>query len=299
MKILPFFLLIISFNTFAVEYILNWEDSVRNKDSFNQRMLDNRCMYPELQNKLFKGKNGKYYDKYLQGKKIRIQNCKQEKTFSDKELSIKEWRKIKVTKGFILSNYIKESGCNEIFHKHIPHFRRKNNISKYKDLNVLDPGEEYLVQSCTVPKKNIVKKNTKLFEVAVGVENYDNTKEDYNSLLNLKIFPEDNLRYLITISPERAEGGVEYITPYLLGARVSYSKIKNGYDESYVKPDILLETSFKYIDFQLFYRLNNDDVFNENDSLGGTVILKYDEYRLNITRDPYLNHNIITFGFLF
>lgn len=56
------------------------------------------------------------------------------------------WKKIKVEKGFILSNYLWNEECTQIWSYHIPLFRKKN--SHVNNTNWIKIGTELEIQSC-------------------------------------------------------------------------------------------------------------------------------------------------------
>jgi hypothetical protein len=81
------------------------------------------------------------------GQKIKVQTCFQDKTFSDEDLKIVEWKLIKVKRNFILSKEIEKNKCSRIYTEQIPHFYEKNK-RKPNDVNVIRKNKKILLQYC-------------------------------------------------------------------------------------------------------------------------------------------------------
>lgn len=297
---MKFFVLLslLSINSaFATDYILNWKNVPKTEDSFKKVMKENECHELKIQENAFKNVNKKSYEEFQKNNKIRIQNCKQEKIFTDEELGITEWKKIVIKKGFVLSVEMNKLGCKDIFTKQIFHTQRKNNMQG-RNLNKLSPDEELQVQSCLAldeEKKKVDKVLEKIFRVGIGFENFKNfNNEEYNSFLKLGYDLGERHSFLGEISSERMELGYLYKSPFFLGLKVSGARYFVN-TTSIFKPDLLLYIPFKYVDIFANYSLLKD----YQEDVGFGLILKIDDYSIEYRYDNYLNQNIFSAGFKF
>lgn len=157
-------LILLIFNANANMYIHRWEKKEFNSQSELKQTLEaNKCTPLKKQIIFFKERN-KLISLNFPMKGAKTQVCFENKRYSDEELMVSKWEKVKLKKDENISSLIKNSGCKDIFTKQIPEFEKRNQLH---NSDLIPLGKEVEIQSCLV-------ENTKVAEI---IENKPIKKE--------------------------------------------------------------------------------------------------------------------------
>lgn len=291
-----FLFCIFTTNAYSIEYIQKYKSHTYNKNfDLNQILLDQNCTKLDLQKKIFNSR----YPKPRIGQIVKVQTCYQDETFSDDQLKIIEWEKIKVKRNFILSIELEKNNCKKIYTQQIPHFYLKNK-KKPQDVNVIKKNQKIYLQKCFNDKNENVS-NT------VVIDNSENE----TVLTNTQSFDEFAVSGTMS-NKKNSEIGISYRNKKLEFNGLVRSKnvdlnIGFGYGEA-VRPHILFgfenntlkQSTQLYIMPGIIFSTKKMD-FYINTQIEKTINMRYEiDYELfNDVKISIYNKEIDNLGRLF